>query len=84
MSIELNDSKLGRQVPTFSDVPEIERKKVLDTSQTAAFVGLSVPHLRRMYRLGRFPRGLSLSERKLGWQVGTLCDWLDSRNGAAA
>lgn len=83
MSIERNGTLSGRHSTTFSDVPEIERKKVLNTSQAAAFVGLSVPHLRRMYRLGHFPRGLSLSERKLGWQVGTLCDWLDSRNRAA-
>jgi predicted DNA-binding transcriptional regulator AlpA len=63
--------------------PEITRLRVLDTAQACAFVGISVPQWRRMYREGDAPSPIHLNKRKLGWQIGTLADWLEGRKTAA-
>ena len=59
---------------------DIARHRVLDTAEAAAFCRISVPHWRRLYRTGRVPRPIKLSERKLGWRAGDLVDWLESRS----
>ena len=35
-----------------------ERAKVLGSAEAAAFIGLSLPHFRRLYRLGKVPKKL--------------------------
>ena len=59
-----------------------ERAKVLGSAEAAAFIGLSLPHFRRLYRLGKVPKGIQVGERKLGWQVGVLADFLDAKTAA--
>jgi predicted DNA-binding transcriptional regulator AlpA len=61
---------------------DLARYRVLNTVQTAAFLGFSVPHTRRLYREKRIPEPLRLSGRKLGWRVGDLVDWLAARSAA--
>jgi predicted DNA-binding transcriptional regulator AlpA len=58
--------------------PELARKRVLDTAESAAFLNVSIPTFRRLYRSGRIPKPIKLSARKLGWQLGTLIDCVDS------
>lgn len=59
-----------------------ERARVLGSKEAAAFLGLSLPHFRRLYRLGKVPKGIRVGERKLGWPVGVLADWLATRAAA--
>ncbi|WP_132250473.1 helix-turn-helix domain-containing protein [Methylobacterium segetis] len=60
-------------------LPELLRHRVLGTKDAADLCGVSVPTLRRMRKKQAIPAPLRLSERKLGWRVGDLLDWLDSR-----
>jgi predicted DNA-binding transcriptional regulator AlpA len=55
---------------------------VLNSSEAAMFVGLSLPHFRRLYRAGRVPRPLQLGERKLGWRIGDLIDHVAAKAAA--
>lgn len=59
--------------------PDLARRCVLDTKDAAAFIGLSVPTLRRMKDRNAIPAPIRLSERRLGWRIGDLSDWLDGR-----
>lgn len=58
---------------------ELTRERVLSSAQAAAMLGFSLAHFRRLYRSGRVPKPIRLSERKLGWKVGTLTDWLSQK-----
>lgn len=64
--------------------PELGKHRVLTTHQTSEFVGLSVAELRRMQRDGDFPAPLQLGSRKHGWRLGTLIDWISSREQVKA
>ncbi len=46
--------------------PELGRHRILTTSLTSEFVGLSVAELRRMQRDGDFPAPLQIGSRKHG------------------
>ncbi|MCJ2055098.1 hypothetical protein MKL09_00815 [Methylobacterium sp. J-048] len=59
--------------------PDLSRDRVLDSGQTAALLGFSLPHFRRLYRAGQVPQPIRLSTRKLGWKAGTLSDWLAAK-----
>jgi predicted DNA-binding transcriptional regulator AlpA len=75
--------RLGDQTVTspLESLPaDIARHRILNTEQTAAFIGFSIPHTRRLYRDKKMPEPLKLSERKLGWRVGDLVDWLAARS----
>ena len=63
--------------------PDLEKHRILDTSQSAQFIGLSVPHFRRLYRSGKAPKPLLIGDRKYGWRAGDLVQWLASRVGEA-
>jgi prophage regulatory protein len=58
---------------------DLSKMRVLGTADAARFCNFSVPHWRRMVRAGEAPRPLKLSERKIGWQVGDLCAWLEGK-----
>lgn len=60
--------------------PDIARRRVLGTKDAAAFIGLSVPTFRRMKDRKAVPAPILLSERRLGWRIGDLADWLDARS----
>ncbi len=45
----------------------IERNRMLGVEQTAAALGLSVPHVRRLYRMKKIPEPTRIGARKLGW-----------------
>ena len=58
---------------------ELSRSRILDSSQASEFVGISLPHWRRMYRSGTAPKPILIGERKYGWRLGDLIDWLDAK-----
>jgi predicted DNA-binding transcriptional regulator AlpA len=65
---------------TLENLPlEISRQRILSSAEAAEFVGLSLPHWRRLYRAGKVPRPLQIGERKLGWRIGDLVDFLDAK-----
>lgn len=59
--------------------PDTARSRVLGTKAAAAFVDLSVPTLRRLRALNTIPAPIQLSERRIGWRIGDLTDWVDAR-----
>jgi predicted DNA-binding transcriptional regulator AlpA len=63
--------------------PDVARRRILDTSEAAAFCRISVPHWRRLYRAGKVPKPLRLSTRKYGWRLGDLLDFIDERASMA-
>jgi len=71
----------GDNLDPLAGLPsEITLERVLDSSQAAAFVGVSLPHFRRLYRSRRAPDPIKLSDRKYGWQVRTLMRFLEERS----
>jgi predicted DNA-binding transcriptional regulator AlpA len=62
---------------TLPDV--VTRRRLLGIEPTAEFVGRSVPEIRRLIRLGLFPKPLKLNGRRLSWRIGDLIDWIDSK-----
>lgn len=62
---------------------DLARHRVLNTAKAAAFVSLSVPHFRRLYRSSGVPAPIKLSTRRLGWRAGDLIDWIASRSEVA-
>jgi predicted DNA-binding transcriptional regulator AlpA len=61
--------------------PDMARRRILDTAEAAEFCKLSVPHWRRLYRAGRVPHPVRLAERKYGWPIGDLVDWIEASRG---
>ena len=58
---------------------EISCNRILDSAQASEFIGLSLPHFRRMYRTKKVPSPIKIGERKYGWRVFDLVDWLEHR-----
>jgi predicted DNA-binding transcriptional regulator AlpA len=69
----------GRQLP-----PALADDRVVGTFDAAAFCNFSVSHFRALYRTGRAPPPIKLSERKLGWRMSTLKNWIDQHQPTAA
>ena len=56
--------------------PDIQRQRILNSHQASEICGFSLPHGRRLYRLGKVPKPLQIGDRKLGWRAGELLDFL--------
>ena len=70
---------------TLDNVPAaLNRERLLDTAQSAEFLGFSVPHFRRLYRANRVPAPIKIGERKYGWRLGGLIDLVASKAEANA
>jgi len=66
--------------PSLDPLPnEIALLSVLRANDAAQFCGVSLSHFRRLHALGQLPRPIRLGERRLGWRLGDLVDWLKSR-----
>ena len=75
----------GDQPPGQPDLPpSLNRDRVLDSAQAANFLGISVPHFRRLYRAKRVPSPIMIGYRKYGWQVGVLVDFVAAKTEKAA
>jgi predicted DNA-binding transcriptional regulator AlpA len=79
------DDRRNAMLNTLQNLPsDVTQHRVLDSKEAAAFLNLSVPHFRRLYRAGAVPKPLAIGARKLGWRCGDLVAWLDQRAKAAA
>jgi len=64
--------------------PTLEKSRLVSSKQAAVLANFSVPHWRRLYRANKTPRPVRLGQRKLGWRVGDLEEWLEQRANASA
>lgn len=55
--------------------------RILDAHQAAALTGVSVSTWRRQYWAGKTPRALHVGERRIGWRVRDLKNYLAERGG---
>jgi predicted DNA-binding transcriptional regulator AlpA len=68
----------------LSNLPsDLNRERLLDTAQTAEFLGMSIPHFRRLYRARKVPTPIKIGERKYGWRLGGLIDFVTAKAGGA-
>jgi hypothetical protein len=58
--------------------PETERRRLVGIEAAASYVGKSIPEVRRLIRLGRFPQPRKPNGRRLFWQIGQLADYSDA------
>jgi predicted DNA-binding transcriptional regulator AlpA len=61
---------------------DISRDRVINAKQAAEFVGVSLPHFRRLYRAEKVPAPIKIGERKFGWRLGTIADFIASKEAA--
>jgi predicted DNA-binding transcriptional regulator AlpA len=65
----------------LTNIPsELNRERLLGTEQTAEFLGMSVPHLRRLYCAKKVPHPIKIGARKYGWRLGQLIEFVASRS----
>ena len=50
----------------------IAMKRAIGSSEAAEFLNLSLGHFRKLYRAGKVPAPIKLSERKLAWRISDL------------
>ena len=60
----------------------LNRERVLDTAQAAEFCGFSIPHFRRLYKAHKVPAPIKIGERKYGWRLGGLIDFVVAKAAA--
>jgi predicted DNA-binding transcriptional regulator AlpA len=66
-----------------SNLPsDLNRERLLDTAQTAEFLGMSIPHF-RLYGARKVPTPIKIGERKYGWRLGGLIDFVTAKAGGA-
>jgi prophage regulatory protein len=67
----------------LANIPsDLSRDRLLDTGQTAEFLSISIPHLRRLYRAKKVPEPIKIGERKIGWRLGVLIDFVAVKSAA--
>ena len=57
----------------------VARLSVKTEQEAALFLSLSLPHLRRMRVSGTAPPHVRLGERRIGYRLGDLIDWVEER-----
>lgn len=62
---------------------DLARHRILGSAEAAEFWNVSLPHWRRLYRMGKVPKPIRVGDRKLGWQFGDLIDALAKRAAEA-
>ena len=62
--------------------PDVAKLQMFGTDEAAKFCGYSTVHFRQLVRKGVAPKPIRLSARKLGFRLGDLTAWLDSRRAA--
>jgi predicted DNA-binding transcriptional regulator AlpA len=62
---------------------DLSRDRLLKSNQTAEFLGISLPHLRRLQRSGAVPRPVRIGLRQYGWRLGELIDFIDKKAASA-
>ena len=81
-----NDKQNGKKndKPPAELPAELNWDRLLDSEQSAQFLGFSVAHFRRLYRAGAVPSPIKIGERKLAWRAGALADFVAAKESRAA
>ncbi len=56
---------------------------ILRRKEVCEITGLSKSSLERQVRSGNFPAPIHLTERRIGWQMSRIQDWINSRETVA-
>lgn len=68
----------------LQSLPEhAQRERIIDRRYLPPIVLLSEPQIDRKVKSGDFPPPIRLSERRVGWRLGDVLDWLASRQKAS-
>jgi len=62
----------------------VESHRVISETIAADLVGVSLVHFRRLRRQSKGPRFVRLGERRLGYRLGDVVDWIDEHLSNAA
>ena len=62
----------------------VEHRRVISEALAAELASVSLVHFRRLRRRGKGPRFVRLGERRLGYRLGDVFDWIDERLSDAA
>ena len=65
-------------------IAEKNQMAVLTERETADWARLSIVTMRRMRWAGSGPRFVKLSEKRIGYRVADIIEWLDARTSKAA
>jgi predicted DNA-binding transcriptional regulator AlpA len=57
-------------------IPGVDFDPVLGTDEAAEYCGYSISHWRALVRGARSPPPIRISDRKLGWRLSLLNEWL--------
>jgi predicted DNA-binding transcriptional regulator AlpA len=57
-------------------VPGVGFDPVLGSDESSEYCGYSLSHWRALVHKGRVPQPIRISDRKLGWRLSTLNEWL--------
>ena len=62
--------------------PDVAHQRVLNEREAAKFLSLSPISLERLRKSGSGPRHVQLTERRLGYRISSLLQWLNERAAA--
>jgi predicted DNA-binding transcriptional regulator AlpA len=81
--------KAARRSVAAPNVPHqlVDLDRVVSEAETARIIGYSKDTLRREFRAGRAPARIRLSERRIGYRLSAIYEWLKAHtetSGAAS
>ena len=50
--------------------------RILKAKDVSERTSISIPHIRRMARDGKFPKPISITENRTGWLESDVDDWI--------
>ena len=53
-----------------------QNMKILKAKQVAEKTSISIPHIHRLARDGKFPKPIKLTESRSGWLEGDIDEWI--------
>lgn len=68
----------------LAGLPTVAALRVLDEEMAAEFSGVSARTFRRLVKDGAAPKPIALSPRRIGWRLGELAAWIESKSPKAA
>jgi prophage regulatory protein len=69
----------------LANIPsDLNQERLLDSEQTAEFLGMSIAHFRRLYRAKKVPAPIKIGERKYAWRLKGLIDFVTEKSEKAA
>jgi prophage regulatory protein len=56
-----------------------ENMRILKAKEVAERTSISIPHIRRLARDGKFPEPIPLTENRSGWLEADVDEWISER-----